>query len=90
MPCTPIKIGNSTGLLCSRGQKRKVCYYCSRIHEFLCDFPVKKQKNGKWKTCDKPLCEIHTKKGTSGETDFCREHYGKALAAYNRRALLQT
>jgi hypothetical protein len=85
MPCRKTKIGEETvAIICSR-ERIKRCAYCSDEMVFLCDFPVRKLKNGKWKTCDKHLCGKHTLKGKSKEVDFCRDHYEKAKAAYNRR-----
>ncbi|MBS1793635.1 MAG: hypothetical protein JSS81_07270 [Acidobacteria bacterium] len=85
MPCETVKIGDSYAIVCSRGRRRKTCLYCSREHEFLCDFPVGKTKGGKTKTCDRPLCRKHSLKGVSEGVDFCREHYPIAKAAYERR-----
>ena len=85
MPCYPIKIGESRGFLCTRGRRKTKCHYCSRSGDYLCDYPVEKKPDGTWKTCDKNLCSIHAKKGISGETDFCREHFHLAKAAYERK-----
>ena len=85
MPCQKIKIGDAEAIHCSGRRRRKTCLYCSREHEFLCDFPVGKTKGGKVKTCDRPLCGKHSLKGVSEDVDFCREHYPIAKAAYERR-----
>ncbi|MGC2239147.1 MAG: hypothetical protein WA584_23530 [Pyrinomonadaceae bacterium] len=85
-----IKNGKSVGVLCTRGlPKRKACRYCSRTHEFLCDYPVSQFKSGKkkgeWRTCDERLCLRHARKAISADVHFCRRHYALALEAYKRR-----
>lgn len=85
MPCEKVKIGDNFAIVCSRGRKAKNCFYCSRASEALCDYPIKKQKNGKFKTCDRNLCDVHRQKGVSANVDFCKEHYPLAKAAYERR-----
>ena len=92
MPCIPFRHGNATGFMCGRGQRRKKCFYCNSVHEFLCDFPVGKTAKGKKKDCDRPMCAKHTQKGVSENVDFCRVHYPLAKAAYERRKqkLLET
>lgn len=78
------KIGDSMVHICATHRPKR-CFYCGKTSEFLCDFPVQKKKNGKWKTCDKAMCLDCTQKGVSGKTDFCREHFNEAKAAYLRR-----
>lgn len=85
MNCETVKIGNQTAIVCGRRRRRKLCNYCQSEHEFLCDFPVGKYKNGKKKDCDVPLCAKHTQKGISPNVDFCRKHFPLAKAAYERR-----
>lgn len=85
MPCEKIKFGNSTAIICSRGHRPKPCFYCGRPSDFLCDSPVGITKSGKKKDCDRALCVVCTQKGISKNVDFCREHYPKAKAAYERR-----
>jgi hypothetical protein len=58
--------------------KPQKCYYCSRPHEFLCDWLLVTDK----KTCDRPLCKVHAMKpiATFGkpetaDIDYCPEHY---------------
>ena len=85
MPSEEIDIGETKVVICTRGRKLKRCTYCLKPHKFLCDYPVAKTKKGKLKTCDRPLCSDHTKKGVSDDVDFCREHYPLAKAAYERR-----
>lgn len=89
MPCNTVKIGNSIGLLCSRGRRPKPCVYCGKSSEFLCDFPIGKTQKGKRKDCDRALCSECTQKGVSPDVDFCREHYPPAKAAYERRLARQ-
>ncbi len=57
------------------------CAYCKRKHKFLCDWPI-----GEGKTCDKPLCPIHTNnpapefgKPELADIDYCPEHYREYL-----------
>jgi len=84
MPCRVVKTGNIVAIACSRRTVQSKCFYCGKPSDYLCDFPVysKGKKKG---TCDRKLCKRCTQKGVSGETDFCREHFPIAKAAYERR-----
>lgn len=75
--------GKVTGFACGRFRKPKPCFYCGKNSAFLCDYPVK--KSGKLKTCDVPLCADCTQKGVSPGVDFCKPHFIRAKAAYQRR-----
>ena len=49
------------------------CDYCTRTHEYLCDFEV-----APGVTCDKKLCKMHTGKlFGQPDKDYCPEHIGK-------------
>jgi hypothetical protein len=87
MPCNPlIKDNKVVGFMCSRGRSRaKPCVYCKKPSTQLCDFPIEKLKNGKFKTCDMPLCLNCSQKGVSNDTDFCKPHFELAKEAYQRR-----
>lgn len=86
MPCNWIKFADGTvAHIRTSGRQRRKCFYCGVMHEYLCDYPVGKTKNGKLKTCDRPLCSSCTQKGVSENVDFCREHFPLAKAAYERR-----
>lgn len=87
MPCYRIKIdGMGAGLMCVRGTKSpKPCCYCGDVSDVLCDFPVSKTPGGRKKTCDAPMCSDCSQKGVSENVDFCKVHYPKAKAAYEKR-----
>jgi len=69
MPCTVVKFGSTTGIVCSRGQRTKRCR-CGEIATRECDWRVKDRKSG---TCDRPLCERCTHE-PAPEKDLCKEH----------------
>lgn len=57
----------------SRKPATEPCDYCTRTHEYLCDFEVEPGK-----TCDKKLCKMHTGKVFGQpDKDYCPEHIGK-------------
>lgn len=89
MPCVVIDIGEAGGSAIICGVPKRLarnCFYCGRSSEFLCDFPVvKKAWLGIKKSCDRALCKNCRLSGISPDVDFCREHYGPAKAAYERR-----
>lgn len=84
MPYLNFKVRNVSAIICGVPHRSK-CQYCGKPSEFLCDFPVGKNKQGKKKTCDRKLCRNCSQKGISQNVDFCREHYPLAKAAYERR-----
>lgn len=45
------------------------CTECAAPSENLCDYPV-----GDGKTCDRPLCDEHSK-GVASDTHYCRDHW---------------
>lgn len=50
MPCTPIKIDDANGLVCTRAPHPRCA--CGRLSAFQCDAPTKRS-NG---TCSRHLC----------------------------------
>ena len=58
MPCTPIKMGAITAIVCTRGRKAKVwrCGFCTLSGGFQCDWKISPGK-----TCDVHLCPEHAK-----------------------------
>lgn len=69
MPCQ--KIGYA--IVCSRS-KPKVCFYCGRPSEVLCDYPMTSSKSG---TCDKPCCRLCSKR-VGMNRDYCLAHAREA------------
>ena len=45
------------------------CAECGDVPEFLCDYPV-----GKEKTCDRPLCEFHANE-VAPDIHYCPSHF---------------
>ena len=66
MTCTPFQVGEVTGIVCTRKQKRRACRYCKRPATRLCDG---RPATGRAGTCDVPLCGHHAH--TEGERDLC-------------------
>lgn len=71
MPYLNFKVRNVSAIICGVPHRSK-CQYCGKPSEFLCDFPVGKNKQGKKKTCDRKLCRNCSQKGISQNVDFCR------------------
>lgn len=68
MACTPLKIGDGFGFVCSRGRAPiKKCAFCERPSTLLCDHPILD------KTCDKPLCRAHAVR-VGKDRDYCHDH----------------
>jgi hypothetical protein len=60
MSCTVVKVGGTTAIVCTRGERRQPCASCGRDASIQCDYPVRrKQPNGTFKngTCDRHQCE---------------------------------
>jgi hypothetical protein len=55
--------------LCGREHALEHCSDCCGIGEFLCDFPV-----GKEKTCDRIMCREHAKE-VAPNIHYCEGHY---------------
>lgn len=68
MPCTPFKLGDITGIVCTRGERRKRCCACHLTATLACDW-----KLGNGGLCNKPICPEH---GTEVAKDkhVCPEH----------------
>lgn len=84
MPCTPFKIGDISGIVCTRG-RTKLCGWCSRRSTLLCDWKVKK---GRKKTCDAPMCATHALE-VATEKHLCPNHqraYAQWLAQREQRS----
>lgn len=64
---------------CARSQLPEVCGVCGFIADYLCDYPVCKNK-----TCDKPLCR-ECRRNVGIELDYCPAHFEqwKAYKANN-------
>lgn len=72
--------GQVTTIICRRPQK---CAYCDQSSATLCDF-----SRGDEKTCDTPMCKLHTWSPESGK-DYCRFHrrqLQEPMREANRRA----
>lgn len=98
MPCETIKFSETSyAIVCSRGRQPKThCAYCSEVCERLCDFPVGKRLkravkrhdgSKRWfRECDTPMCaDCAQKVYPESEFDFCKIHFPKAKAAYERK-----
>lgn len=71
MPCTPFKVGNSTGFICSRRTKPKPCKCGSGLPaDLLCDWKVKGKTSG---TCDAPICSA-CRHRPAPDKDLCPKH----------------
>ena len=72
MTCTPIQIGNATGILCGGTRRGGLCHYCRNVAPYACDSPV--FRDNKKGTCDMPLCES-CRNNIGPELDLCRAHF---------------
>lgn len=75
MPCEPFRLGNVSGIVCTRGRRSKSpCDVpgCSRPHVALCDYPL---TGAKPRSCSKHMCSSH-KWPVPGlpDTDYCPAH----------------
>jgi len=71
MPCEPVKIGNTVGLVCSRSAPRRKCRFCGSSASLLCDYASRRDPTNT-STCDKPLCPRCAVR--EGDLDFCPDH----------------
>lgn len=80
MTCTPVKIGDTTAIVCNRDKLPRRCPFCNRHWAgLLCDHPI-----GRGKTCDRRMCRrCATKVGP--DRHLCPEH--KAAARQGALAL---
>ncbi len=51
MPCTTVKLGDTTAIVCSRGPRPKRCCACHLQGTYLCDW-----KLASGGLCNKPIC----------------------------------
>lgn len=77
MKCTPVKVGDTYAIACSRGRRAPRCKWCNEVSTKLCDFVVSSplQITHK-KTCDAPMCDVHAKIIEPGK-DYCPIHAGR-------------
>jgi hypothetical protein len=76
--------GGATAIVCSRGQRPKMCA-CGRRSTKLCDFPLTGKAAGR--TCDRPVCDAHAHRQGAHESgphkgdsiDYCQAHHELAL-----------
>lgn len=83
MGCEVKNLGGTTVIVCGRGAKPKAHYCLDCIRDskkvetsILCDFPAP-TKSG---TCDRPICEAHRQRVSSG-VDYCTSHNAPKPAA---------
>lgn len=71
MPCKTIKNdeGKFTAIVCSRGQRRAKCQFCSNYSEKLCDYELRPGK-----TCDARICVRCAAHVPGKDIDFCPMH----------------
>lgn len=72
MPCDIVRIGESVGVICTRGRgRKKPCFVraCPGPAHWQCDYPV-----APGKTCDRHICERH-RRGVGPDKDYCLEHF---------------
>lgn len=81
MKCAYVKIGNTTAIVCGRGNTKKKCVVCGRAASRLCDWKMGK-KNAVTTdggiarmnaTCYKPLCDVCAFP-PAHKKDLCPEH----------------
>jgi hypothetical protein len=73
-----------TAIICTRGQRRHNCEFCSRYATKQCDFPV--IRNGKETTCDRWMCDgCATVQGPN--LDYCPPHERNKVKIMAARAL---
>jgi hypothetical protein len=72
MICRRIDLPGGTAIVCSRGERPKLCATCKRRPSTkLCDFKLTGRKAGK--TCDAKLCDACAVSGGAG-IDYCPPH----------------
>lgn len=87
MPCEHVDFDTQWGrvhmIICGRraGKIKLKCIVCGHPANFLCDYIIGQDGQGKNKTCDKPLCKNHTNKPRPEfgqpmpDIDYCPEHW---------------
>ena len=85
MPCFIHRVEPSSGIefgrvyqrdahtifFCARNSDESPCFACADAGDYLCDYPV-----GKDKTCNRALCEQH-RHSVAPELDYCDLHYSE-------------
>jgi len=67
MPCTVIKSGDLTAIVCTRGQRKPPrCRWCRKPGTLLCDGPARKGGG----TCDARICPDHAT-NVGPDRDLC-------------------
>lgn len=77
MPCSPIKIGEVTAIICrGRGKRQPPCESCGRPSSRQCDYPFV-VRDGKKTTCDRHLCNACARPvdALGPNIDFCPAHW---------------
>jgi hypothetical protein len=72
MACSKVNLpGGGYAIICGL-PKPKVCHYCHKPSDVLCDYPITPRK-GKPHTCDRPCCRSHAK-NVGEDKDYCVTH----------------
>lgn len=80
MPCTIVKVGDATAIVCTRGQRRQNCRWCGSPSTKLCDARLSPLAQVTHiKTCDAPMCDVHAKR-VGPDRDLCPDHAAKETA----------
>lgn len=66
MPCYALNRKDGHGFIC--GEFGPHCRHCMAVGDYLCDYPV-----GKDKTCDAPICGTHAAE-VAPELHYCPAH----------------
>lgn len=85
MPCYPFQLGETTGIICARGERPSRCSKCGRTSEIkLCDYPLRK------KDCDVRICETCAKSFPNGADsfDYCPQHAEFIFAIGDRKLIV--
>lgn len=67
MPCSTVRVGNSTAIVCGR-TRIPACVKCRAIADRECDWKI-----GPGKTCDAPICSDCTT-SPAPDKDLCPRH----------------
>jgi len=67
VPCKPIKVGEITGIVCTRSRRRRrPCRWCDALATRLCD----RVKPGRSRPCNAPMCDQHAT-SVGDDLDHC-------------------
>jgi hypothetical protein len=69
-----VKFPGGGGAIIHTLRRAKKCFYCNEPSTRLCDGPSRTAPSILSKTCDRPLCEMHTTPGRFPNMDYCPEH----------------